>query len=196
MHQQQALFPGSQPDAPVMGLQHPQSVVVLAIGQFYWLKPVVQTVQPLYERLSPVGGGPYLIGVVDEHLSRTVVALVQLVLLGLSRLDDIAPYPIPHRCCPEVTLLVDSQTGHHRVNIHRQLLELLHRLRQAEHAFLCTHIDGILCRKQGRHILADAELGYAVRLHLCAVIATETVISTQPDETVGILHDVAHRVRQ
>ena len=57
-------------------------------------------------------------------------------------------------------------------------------------------IAQILGVADGRHILADAELGYAVRLHLCAVIAAETVISTQPDETVGILHDVAHRVRQ
>ena len=194
MHQQQSVLPGAYPDAAVTGLQHPQAATVAFVTDADGLKPVVQAVQPLDSRTAPVGDGPYLVDIVDHHLSRPVEVCLQRIRLGQARLDSIVPHAVLHGRYPETTLLVQCQTGHRRVDLHRQTGELLVGLCQAEHAFLRSSVDGILTGQQGRDILVHAQLRDAVGLHLTAVIAAEPVVGAKPDEAVWILYDVTNGV--
>ena len=81
--------------------------------------------------------------------------------------------------------------GHRGTDLHRQPLERLRVEPHQEDALRRTDIQSLV---EGRHILADAQFGDAVGLHPDAVVAAQAVVRPEPDESLLVLHDIAHGI--
>ena len=97
MHQQQPLLPSSQPVAAIAGLQHTERTIGSGEIQTNGFELIMQSVQTLYVRRSPISYSPYLVIIIHQHLGHHVFGGMNRIMLMLSALDIILPYPLPHR---------------------------------------------------------------------------------------------------
>ena len=67
---------------------------------------------------------------------------------------------------------------------------------KTEDATLGASQQRVAANLQGRDKLVGSVLCNPVLARLAAVIAAQAVVGTKPDETIAVLHDVAHRVRR
>ena len=123
----------------------------------------MQAVQSLDNGVAPVGDGPYLVAVVNHHLSDSFCRLFKVVVLHLLHRLDILPYALSHRGGPHPSVLIDGDTGNCRMDIQGQFLKCLFVEGEEKHSFFRTHIDAIIVGHHRRDILVDAQFGDAER---------------------------------
>ena len=154
----------------------------------------MQAVQPEHNGCAPVGDCPYLVALVYQYLGHGALATFRRVVLDFRSLRGILPDAVVHGGHPKRAVLVEREVAHHGMDVHGQALELRAGYVQGEDSLLRSHIHLLLARQEGGDILVDAELGYLAMKNLSAVVAAEAIIGSQPDESKGILHDVAYSI--
>ena len=63
-----------------------------------------------------------------------------------------------------------------------------------EHTFFGTDVQSVINCQKRRDILVDAQFADAVMLYLYTIITAKAIVSAKPDESVPILHNVAHGI--
>ena len=95
---------------------------------------------------------------------------------------------------PHISISINRKIRDDGSNLIAQPLKLLRFNIKEEGTLGSTHQQPFIAGFQRTHILVELHLRVIEILHLIAIIPTETVIGTKPDESILILHDISHGI--